>query len=85
MADKDNVAEIEKTSSREEAPPVGGPAATKGQSRGLVPPEIIMNMTPEKREELEIRLKRKIDLRLMPSIIIMYILNYIDRYALSRL
>ncbi len=36
----------------------------------------------EERLQLEAQLKKKIDLRLMPAIIIMYILNYIDRYGL---
>ncbi|KAH8879998.1 MFS general substrate transporter [Thozetella sp. PMI_491] len=45
----------------------------------LQPPDFVKNLTPEARAELEERLKRKIDLRLMPAIIIMYILNYIDR------
>ncbi len=48
---------------------------------GLQPPEFIRNLTPEKRAELEKALKRKIDIRLLPAIIIMYILNYIDRYV----
>jgi hypothetical protein len=42
-------------------------------------PEFIRNLTPEEREHLEKRLKRKIDIRLLPAIIIMYIMNYIDR------
>jgi hypothetical protein len=45
----------------------------------LQAPEFIRNLTPEERVELEKRLKRKIDLRLLPAIIIMYIMNYIDR------
>lgn len=45
----------------------------------LQPPELIRNMTPEERHKLEIRLKRKVDARLLPAVIIMYILNYIDR------
>ncbi|KAI1658168.1 MFS general substrate transporter [Daldinia decipiens] len=47
--------------------------------RGLRMPEILTSMTPEQRLELETRLRRKIDWRLLPMIIIMYILNYIDR------
>lgn len=43
------------------------------------PPEIIRNMTPEERALKEKKLLRKIDLRLLPMIVIMYILNYIDR------
>ncbi|TGJ87002.1 hypothetical protein E0Z10_g1753 [Xylaria hypoxylon] len=48
-------------------------------ARGLQPPEIILRLTPEERVALEKRLVRKIDWRLLPMIIIMYILNYIDR------
>jgi len=48
--------------------------------RGLQMPAILAAMTPEQRAELEVHLRRKIDWRLMPMIIIMYILNYIDRY-----
>lgn len=34
-------------------------------------------------EELEIenRLRRKIDIRIMPLVILVYLMNYIDRYA----
>ncbi|KAI0179351.1 major facilitator superfamily domain-containing protein [Hypoxylon sp. FL1284] len=47
--------------------------------RGLRPPEIIARLTPEQRIELENRLRRKIDFRLLPMLVLMYILNYIDR------
>lgn len=43
------------------------------------PPEIIRAMTPEQRAAAEKKLLWKIDMRLLPMIIIMYILNYIDR------
>ena len=43
------------------------------------PPEILRNMSPEERDDLEKKLLRKIDLRLLPMIVLMYILNYIDR------
>ena len=43
------------------------------------PPELVRNLLPEERQWLETRLVRKIDLRLLPSIIIMYIMNYLDR------
>jgi sugar phosphate permease len=45
----------------------------------MQPPEFIRNLSPEEREHLEKKLKRKIDIRLLPAIIIMYIMNYIDR------
>lgn len=60
-----------------EVPPQTG--AGTGPRRGLQPPEFLLNMSMEERLELEAKLKRKIDLRLMPAIILMYILNYIDR------
>jgi hypothetical protein len=60
---------------------------TTGQSRDFQAPEFIRNMTPEERHSAESRLKAKIDLRLMPMIILMYIMNYLDRvsgnYALN--
>lgn len=56
---------------------VDGPQ--KDAQRGFQPPEIIRQMTPEEREHLEKKLIRKIDLRILPMIILMYILNYIDR------
>ncbi|RDW79887.1 MFS general substrate transporter-45 [Coleophoma cylindrospora] len=48
-------------------------------SRKFEPPELVRNMTPEMRIELEAKLKRKIDLRLLPMIVLMYIMNYLDR------
>lgn len=42
-------------------------------------PELVRNMTPEQRLTAETRLKRKIDMRLLPMIILMYIMNYLDR------
>jgi len=45
----------------------------------LQAPEFVRSLSPEDREILEKKLKRKIDLRLLPAIIIMYIMNYIDR------
>lgn len=40
-------------------------------------PEWIRNLTPEQRAEAENKLVRKIDLRLLPMIILMYIMNYL--------
>jgi len=82
--DKENVSEIENSPARDiedgrldkTIPPEED---AKGQSRGLQPPEFVANLTPEERAALETKLKRKIDIRLMPAIILMYILNYIDR------
>jgi hypothetical protein len=50
-----------------------------GVPRTFEAPEYVRNMTPEQRIEIEGRLKRKIDIRLMPMIVLMYIMNYLDR------
>jgi len=42
-------------------------------------PEILRGMTASEKLELEKRMRRKIDLRLLPMIVVLYILNYIDR------
>lgn len=42
-------------------------------------PVYVAGLSPEERERAEKALVRKIDLRLLPMIIIMYILNYLDR------
>lgn len=47
--------------------------------RVLEPPEWIAALSPEERVEIEFKLKRKIDLRLLPMVILMYIMNYLDR------
>lgn len=53
--------------------------AAISETQGPQIPVFLLHMSMEERRELEIKLKRKIDLRLMPAIILMYILNYIDR------
>ncbi|KAF4124312.1 DNA excision repair protein ERCC-6-like 2 [Geosmithia morbida] len=54
-------------------------AAMAAKQRGMQPPAIIIAMSPEQRKVLEKKLRLKIDLRILPMIILMYILNYIDR------
>ncbi|KAF2216262.1 hypothetical protein CERZMDRAFT_33691 [Cercospora zeae-maydis SCOH1-5] len=49
------------------------------QPGALVPPPLVQAMSADERVRLEIKLRRKIDARLLPPIIIMYILNYLDR------
>ena len=58
-------------------------ATVQAVSRGLQPPAFLLNMTAEERINMEKRLMRKIDTRLLPMIILMYILNYIDRNNIS--
>jgi hypothetical protein len=63
----------------EEVVPVVAEAEAPAAKRDFAPPEIIRNWTPEERQLKEKQLVRKIDFRLLPMIILMYILNYIDR------
>ncbi|KAJ5041159.1 uncharacterized protein L3040_005710 [Drepanopeziza brunnea f. sp. 'multigermtubi'] len=42
-------------------------------------PEFIRSMAPEVRAATELRLRKKLDLRIMPMIVLMYIMNYLDR------
>ncbi len=58
----------------------GLPITPLGASR-FETPEWIRNLSPQERLEIESKLKRKIDLRLMPMIILMYIMNYLDRVS----
>lgn len=43
------------------------------------PPPYVKSLSPEERHRVERALVRKIDIRLIPPIIFMYILNYLDR------
>lgn len=58
---------------------IDDPSNISRPSLTLEAPELVRNMTPEHRLIVETRLKRKIDLRLLPMIILMYIMNYLDR------
>lgn len=77
MSDKgDDVAHINTvaqhdSSSSPSGDVAGGSAISPAIKRGLQPPEFLVHMTAEERQELETKLKRKIDLRLMPAIILM--------------
>jgi len=55
------------------------PGALPPGLRQLEAPESVRNLTAEERQHLEAKLVRKIDLRLLPMIILMYIMNYLDR------
>jgi hypothetical protein len=50
---------------------------------GRVKPESLCNLTEEETKRLEKKLVRKLDLFILPTIGILYILNYIDRQNLS--
>ncbi|KAJ8068558.1 hypothetical protein OCU04_002273 [Sclerotinia nivalis] len=42
-------------------------------------PEYVRNLTPEDRERIETSLRRKVDTRLLPMVVLIYIMNYLDR------
>jgi len=42
-------------------------------------PETLRDLSGDERKALEKKLLRKIDLRLLPMLVLMYILNYLDR------
>jgi len=46
---------------------------------GMVAPVLVAAMSAEHRAATEKRLVRKVDARLLPPVIIMYIMNYLDR------
>jgi len=49
------------------------PVAAVPSKKKFEAPEFIRNMSPEERASVEASLKKKIDLRLMPMIVIMYV------------
>ena len=53
-------------------------ASAAGQGRREAPP-LVRELAAEDRERLERALTRKIDLYLLPMIVLMYIMNYLDR------
>lgn len=77
----EKVAELEHASDRDLSPGKTDEEKHAGAAHvSRIPlPEILHQYTKEERDVLEEKLKRKIDIRLMPAIILMYILNYIDR------
>lgn len=52
---------------------------TGGVRRAIAPPALVAAMSPEQRAAAEKALLRKIDSRLLPMIVLMYIMNYLDR------
>ena len=44
-------------------------------------PPLLQNLAVEEREALEKRLVRRLDIRLMPMLVLIYILNYLDRFV----
>jgi hypothetical protein len=54
-------------------------AASLAQTHTFQPPPLVRRMSPDERRLAEARLRRKIDFRLLPMVVLMYILNYLDR------
>lgn len=50
-------------------------------SSKIVAPPLVAAMTPEQRVLAEDKLRRKIDIRLLPMIILMYIMNYLGEFS----
>lgn len=42
-------------------------------------PAYVRNLTPEDRKRIENSLRRKVDTRLLPMIVLIYVMNYLDR------
>ena len=52
-----------------------------GLTVSLTPlPPLLQALSDDEREKLEKHLVRKLDLRLMPMLVLIYIMNYLDRY-----
>ncbi|KAH7129580.1 major facilitator superfamily domain-containing protein [Dactylonectria estremocensis] len=71
----------------EEAKSMGGiaaPSQPDNNSNLSVWTERFNSQTPEWRSDFEKKLLRKVDLRLMPTLIIMYLLNFLDRSNLAQ-
>ena len=75
-AEIDNKIAVDQVS--DDASPIAEPGHATSRSK-LEPPALVAAMTQEHRLEAEARLRRKIDTRLLPMIILMYIMNYLDR------
>lgn len=54
------------------------PEAAKAHLRAQAP-AYVKSLSPQEREAAEKALVRKIDIRLIPILILMYIMNYLDR------
>jgi hypothetical protein len=71
-----------RTASHDHSPEAkAAPAIKLEGERAFAAPEWIRNLTVEERHDVEAKLKRKLDTRLMPMIVLMYIMNYLDRVS----
>ncbi|OAL04783.1 MFS general substrate transporter [Phaeosphaeriaceae sp. SRC1lsM3a] len=72
----DDKAHVDRISDDVAHPSGAGHGVANGK---LVPPPLVAAMSQEQRLHAEAKLRRKIDTRLLPMIILMYIMNYLDR------
>ena len=56
-----------------------GPDASEPARRRREAPPLVRDLAPQERARLEKVLVKKIDLRLLPMLILMYLMNYLDR------
>jgi hypothetical protein len=79
MDNKDHDVQVDDVS-RVQTPPDDNLDNSNIQTRTQIPlPPLLRDLSDEDRHKLDLKLRRKIDLRLLPMIVIMYILNYLDR------
>lgn len=75
-ADYDRKPSVEHISEENIAPTtLEAEAGNAGTTRKLQPPPLVAAMSAEAREEAEKKLRRKIDTRLLPMVILMYIMS----------
>lgn len=74
-ADYDTKASVERISDDNKIAPTTLEAGPVDGHRKLVAPPLVVAMSAEERVEAEKRLRRKIDTRLLPMIILMYIMS----------
>jgi len=75
MEDYDGKATVERVSVDNEIAPSTLEAGPVHGHRRLVAPPLVAAMSAEERVEAEARMRRKIDTRLLPMIILMYIMS----------
>ena len=51
----------------------------------MIPPDFVQRWSPEERDRFEAALRRKIDFRLLPAVIVMYIMNVSNPYLVIML
>ena len=59
----------------------GPQASVKEGHMARAKPDILRDLSDEQMEAASRKLVRKLDVRLMAPLILMYIMNYLDRYA----